>query len=113
VQLQQVLLNRIVNAVETMSGVNDRQRDLTVVSARHGANAVLVQVLDSCVGLDPAGAERVFEAFCLTKADVIGLSISRSIVEAHRGRVWASANERSSGSRSRPPGWSKRTLLSS
>ena len=58
-----MLLNLIVNAVETMSDVNDRPRELTVVSARHGANALLVEVLDSCVGLDRAGAERVFEAF--------------------------------------------------
>jgi PAS domain S-box-containing protein len=95
VQLQQVLLNLIVNAAEAMSGVTDRPRELTVVSGRHGADAVLVEVRDSGVGLDPARAERVFEAFYTTKAEGIGigLSISRSIVEAHGGRLWAGANE--------------------
>ena len=95
VQLQQVLLNLIVNAVEAMSAVHDRPRQLTIVSGHDGANAVLVEVLDSGIGLDPARAERVFEAFYTTKAEGIGigLSISRSIVEAHGGRLWASANE--------------------
>jgi C4-dicarboxylate-specific signal transduction histidine kinase len=95
VQLQQVLLNLIVNAVEAMSAVHDRPRQLTIVSGHDGANAVLVEVLDSGIGLDPARAERVFEAFYTTKAEGIGigLSISRSIIEAHDGRLWASANE--------------------
>ena len=95
VQLQQVLLNLILNAVEAMRCVDDRPRELTIVSRRAEANAVLVEVRDSGTGLDPKGAERLFEAFYTTKAEGvgIGLSISRSIVEAHGGRLWASPNE--------------------
>jgi PAS domain S-box-containing protein len=95
VQLQQVLLNLIMNAVEAMSAVHDRTRQLTIVSGHDGASAVLVEVLDSGIGLDPARADRLFEPFYTTKAEGIGigLSISRSIVEAHGGRLWASANE--------------------
>ena len=95
VQLQQVLLNLIVNASEAMSGVHDRARELTIVSRQDDANGVQVEVRDSGTGLDPERAERVFEAFYTTKAEGIGigLSISRSIVEAHGGRLWASANE--------------------
>jgi PAS domain S-box-containing protein len=96
VQLQQVLLNLVVNAIEAMSVVQDRPRLLTIVSSRRGnANGVLVEVRDSGPGLDPAAAEEVFKAFYTTKADGIGigLSISRSIVEAHGGRLWASPNE--------------------
>ena len=95
VQLQQVLLNLIVNAIEAMSGVHDRARELTIVSGQDDANGVQVEVRDSGTGLDPERAERVFEAFYTTKAEGIGigLSISRSIVEAHGGRLWASANE--------------------
>jgi PAS domain S-box-containing protein len=94
VQLQQVLLNLIVNAVEAMSAVHDRSRELTIVSRQDGSNAVLVEVRDSGNGLDPQRAEQVFEAFYTTKAEGIGigLSISRSIIEAHGGRLWASAN---------------------
>jgi PAS domain S-box-containing protein len=94
VQLQQVLLNLIMNAIEAMSAVHDRSRDLTIVSRQDGSNAVLVEVRDSGNGLDPQRAERVFEAFYTTKAEGIGigLSISRSIIEAHGGRLWASAN---------------------
>ena len=94
VQLQQVLLNLIVNAVEAMSAVHDRSRELTIVSRQEGANAVLVEVRDSGNGLDPQRAEQLFEAFYTTKAEGIGigLSISRSIIEAHGGRLWASAN---------------------
>ena len=94
VQLQQVLLNLIVNAVEAMSTVHDRSRELTIVSRQDGSNAVLVEVRDSGIGLDAQRAEQVFEAFYTTKAEGIGigLSISRSIIEAHGGRLWASAN---------------------
>ena len=95
VQLQQVLLNLIVNAVEAMNAVHDRPREVTIVSGQDGPNALVVEVRDSGTGLDPERAERVFEAFYTTKAEGvgIGLSISRSIVEAHGGRLWASANE--------------------
>jgi PAS domain S-box-containing protein len=94
VQLQQVLLNLIMNAIEAMSAVHDRARELTIVSRQDAADAVLVEVRDSGSGLDPQRAERVFEAFYTTKAEGIGigLSISRSIIEAHGGRLWASAN---------------------
>jgi PAS domain S-box-containing protein len=95
VQLQQVLLNLIVNAMQAMSGIRDRRRELTIVSCRDGQNAVLVEVRDCGTGLDADSAERVFEAFYSTKADGIGigLSISRSIIKAHGGRLWASPNE--------------------
>jgi PAS domain S-box-containing protein len=95
VQLQQVLLNLVLNAIDAMSGVHDRPRELTVVSRADGSNAVLVEVGDSGVGLDPDRVERVFDAFYTTKAEGlgIGLSISRSIVEAHGGRLCAAPNE--------------------
>jgi PAS domain S-box-containing protein len=95
VQLQQVLLNLILNAIEAMSGVHDRPRELTIVSRADGSDAVVVEVRDSGIGLDQDHAERVFEAFYTTKAEGlgIGLSISRSIVEAHGGRLWAAANQ--------------------
>ena len=94
VQLQQVLLNLIVNAIEAMSAVNNRPRELTIVSAQ-GTDGVVVEVRDSGIGLDQDRAERVFDAFYTTKAEGlgIGLSISRSIVEAHGGRLWAAPNE--------------------
>jgi signal transduction histidine kinase len=94
VQLQQVLLNLIVNAVEAMSAVHDRSRELTIVSRQDDSKAVLVEVRDSGNGLDARRAEQVFEAFYTTKAEGIGigLSIGRSIIEAHGGRLWASAN---------------------
>jgi signal transduction histidine kinase len=94
VQLQQVLLNLIMNAIDAMRGVNDRRRELTIVSARR-PDGVVVEVRDSGIGLDPQRAERVFEAFYTTKPEGlgIGLSISRSIVEAHGGRLWATPNE--------------------
>ena len=84
-----------MNAIEAMSGVHDRPRELTIVSAQDDPKTVTVEVRDSGTGLDPDGAERVFEAFYTTKAEGIGigLSISRSIVEAHGGRLWASPNE--------------------
>ena len=95
VQLQQVLLNLILNALEAMSGVHDRPRELTIASTRSDAGTILVEVRDSGEGLEPASAERVFEPFYTTKAQGIGigLSISRSIVEAHGGRLSARANQ--------------------
>ena len=94
VQLQQVLLNLIVNAIEAMSSVRDRRRELTIATAA-SKDGVLVEVRDSGPGLDAEGAGRVFEPFYTTKAQGIGigLSISRSIVEAHGGRLWANPNE--------------------
>jgi PAS domain S-box-containing protein len=94
VQLQQVLLNLIMNAIEAMSAVHDRSRELTIVSRQDASGAVLVEVSDSGIGLDPQQTEHVFEAFYMTKAEGIGigLSISRSIIEAHGGHLWASPN---------------------
>jgi signal transduction histidine kinase len=94
VQLQQVLLNLIINAIEAMSGIKERPRELTIVSALDGPDTVSVEVRDSGTGLDPEHAPHLFEAFYTTKAEGlgIGLSISRSIVEAHGGRLSAAAN---------------------
>jgi C4-dicarboxylate-specific signal transduction histidine kinase len=94
VQLQQVLLNLIVNAIEAMSGIVQRRRELTIVSATDKAHAVRIEVRDSGTGLDPERATQVFEPFFTTKSEGlgIGLSISRSIVEAHGGRLTAGAN---------------------
>jgi PAS domain S-box-containing protein len=94
VQLQQVLLNLIVNAIEAMSGIKERPRELTIVSASDGPDTVSVEVRDSGTGLDPKHAAHVFEPFYTTKEEGlgIGLSISLSIVEAHGGRLSAAAN---------------------
>jgi two-component system sensor kinase FixL len=94
VQLQQVLLNLLINGVEAMSAVEDRPRQLLIGSHRHGARDVLVAVRDVGIGLDPEQAERIFDSFYTTKPDGmgLGLSISRSIIEAHGGRLWATAN---------------------
>ena len=95
VQLQQVILNLIVNAVEAMSGVGDRPRELVVGTGGGDANEVFVEVRDSGPGLDPANLPRLFDSFYTTKPEGMGmgLSISRSIIEAHGGRLWATANE--------------------
>jgi signal transduction histidine kinase/ligand-binding sensor domain-containing protein len=93
VQLQQVILNLILNAIQAMSGVGEGLRELLISTARGSSGDVLVAVRDSGPGLDPASLERVFEAFYTTKPGGlgIGLSICRSIIEAHGGRLWASA----------------------
>ena len=92
VQLQQVLLNLIMNSVEAMREVTGRSRELTVSSALAEPSSVLVAVKDTGAGLDPALAERMFQPFFTTKPDGLGmgLSICRSIVEAHGGRLWVS-----------------------
>ena len=95
IQIQQVILNLIVNAIEAMGAVRDRLRSMDIGSARDLAGGVRVEVRDAGTGIDPAEMERLFEAFYTTKAEGIGmgLSISRSIIEAHGGRLWATANE--------------------
>lgn len=95
VQLQQVVLNLIINAVEAMSGVGDGARELLISTGRDALNGVLVSLRDSGPGLDPASLEHLFDAFYTTKSSGMGmgLSICRSIVEAHGGRIWAGANE--------------------
>ena len=94
IQLQQVLLNLMMNAIEAMSGVGEGQRELVVRSARDESKSVLVAVQDSGPGPDPKSLERLFDAFYTTKAHGLGLglSISRRIIEAHGGRLWATAN---------------------
>ena len=94
-QLQQVTLNLILNAIEAMGGIDARARELWISTEREAAGGVLVTVRDSGPGLDPADIERVFTAFYTTKPKGMGmgLAICRSMVEAHGGRMWASANE--------------------
>ena len=94
VQLQQVILNLIINAVEAMSCISEGPRELLISSGKADSNSVRVAVQDSGPGLAPAALEQVFEAFYTTKSSGlgIGLAICRSIVEAHGGRLWASAN---------------------
>ena len=94
VQLQQVALNLILNATEAMSFVDAGARDLSISTERSQPNEVLVAVRDSGPGIDPKDLERVFETFFTTKSDGtgMGLSISRSIVEAHGGRLWSDVN---------------------
>ena len=90
VQLQQVLINLIVNGIDAMRSVTGRPRNLDITSAKH-ADGVLVRVQDSGTGVDPNNVERIFEPFFTTKRQGIGmgLSISRSIIESHGGRLWA------------------------
>ena len=94
IQTQQVLLNLVVNAADAMREVSGRSRELLVQTQARGA-AVLVAVRDTGAGLDPDGRVRIFDAFYTTKPGGmgLGLSISRSIVESHGGRLWVEPNE--------------------
>jgi PAS domain S-box-containing protein len=94
VQLQQVILNLMMNGIEAMSSVSDRSRQLLIKTQRDDSGQALISVTDSGIGLDPKQAERLFEAFFTTKTEGMGmgLSISRSIIEAHGGRLWATPN---------------------
>jgi PAS domain S-box-containing protein len=94
VQLQQVILNLVINAIEAMSGITEASRELLIRTESDAAGGVLVTVRDSGPGLAPGTLERLFEAFYTTKPDGLGmgLSICHSIIEAHRGRLSAAAN---------------------
>jgi signal transduction histidine kinase len=95
VQLQQVLLNLIINAKDAMKPVQDRPHVLRIQSKYHQKHAVLVAVEDSGVGLNPEEMEKLFKTFYTTKTEGLGmgLSICRSIIEGHGGRLWAESNE--------------------
>jgi signal transduction histidine kinase len=95
VQLQQVVLNLIMNASDSMRGVDDRPRQLVIRTERDGGDHVRLTVQDAGMGFDPQVEERLFEAFYTTKSGGmgIGLSVSRSIIESHRGRLWAASND--------------------
>jgi len=94
IQLQQVLLNLVMNAIEALSGVSAGPRQLWVSSECGAAPEVRIAVRDSGPGLEPESRERLFEAFYTTKPQGLGLglAISRRIIEAHGGRLWATAN---------------------
>jgi signal transduction histidine kinase len=95
IQLQQLVLNLVINAIEAMSAVADRPRELAITTRNGETDQVIVAVRDSGAGLDPKSSERIFEAFYTTKPTGMGmgLSISRSIVQNHGGRLWAIAND--------------------
>jgi PAS domain S-box-containing protein len=94
IQLQQIVLNLIMNAVEAMGDASKESRDLLISTAEDRSNGVLVAVRDSGPGLNPECLERLFDPFYTTKPGGMGmgLSICRSIIEAHSGRIWATAN---------------------
>ena len=95
VQLQQVLLNLVVNAIQAMATIADGPRDLLITTAPAESNVVLVRVADSGPGLAPQRLEHVFDPYYTTKPEGLGmgLTICRSIIDGHNGRLWASANQ--------------------
>jgi PAS domain S-box-containing protein len=94
IQLQQVILNLVMNAIEAMSEVSPTQRKLLIASVKDGSNGVLVRIQDSGVGLDGESLDHLFEAFFTTKARGMGmgLAVSQTILQAHGGRLWATPN---------------------
>ncbi len=94
IQLQQVIINLVINAVQAMATVTDRARVVVIRTQQHESDQVLVAVEDVGIGMAPESLKRLFRAFYTTKPDGMGmgLSICRSIIEAHGGRVWASPN---------------------
>jgi PAS domain S-box-containing protein len=95
VQLQQVILNLILNAADAMRAVDDRPRNLWLATARDGAGSVTLSVRDEGVGIDAQSVERLFDPFYTTKSEGmgIGLAVSRSIIQSHDGRLWATPND--------------------
>jgi signal transduction histidine kinase len=95
IQLQQVLLNLIINGIEALQPIADRPRELVIRSEQDGMHRALVTVMDCGIGLSPESPQSIFDAFVTTKPSGMGmgLSICRSIIQAHGGRIWASPNE--------------------
>jgi signal transduction histidine kinase len=95
VQLQQVISNLLRNACDAVHDVAGRPREVVITTSRDGDDRVTLSIRDSGVGFEPNGVERLFDAFYTTKPDGmgIGLSVCRSIIENHRGRLWALPNE--------------------
>jgi PAS domain S-box-containing protein len=95
VQLEQVILNLVLNAEEAMTNIEDRPKELVIKTERDAPDHVRLSVKDAGTGVDPEALARLFEAFYTTKAGGmgVGLSVSRSIIEHHRGKMWAAPNE--------------------
>jgi signal transduction histidine kinase len=95
VQLQQVVLNLLRNALDAMNTVDDRPRDLLIRTEREEGDWVRLSVKDAGVGFDPQTVDKLFDAFYSTKNDGmgVGLSVSRFIIENHQGRLWADLND--------------------
>jgi signal transduction histidine kinase len=93
--LQQVVLNLLLNASDAMSGVDDRPRQLVIRTERDEGDRVRLAVQDAGVGVEPQAVDKLFESFYTTKSGGmgIGLSVSRSIIESHHGRLWAAPND--------------------
>ena len=94
-QLQQVILNLLRNASDAMRGLHDRPRQLLIRTESENGDCVRVSVQDAGVGVDAQSMNKLFDAFYTTKSDGmgIGLSVSRSIIERHHGRLWADPND--------------------
>ena len=94
VQLQQVLLNLLLNSIDSLRSVAVGSRRLVIASAKSNSNSVLISVYDTGKGISPSDLDCLFDPFYTTKSDGmgIGLTISRSIVESHGGRIWATPN---------------------
>jgi signal transduction histidine kinase len=95
IQLQQVILNLVNNAVEALADITHRPRELFIGTRMNGTNELLLTVRDSGKGMDLQNAHRVFDAFYTTKQEGMGmgLAVCRGIIEAHGGRLWATPNE--------------------
>jgi signal transduction histidine kinase len=95
IQLQQVILNLVRNASDAMAAVDDRPRHLLIRTEDEDSDRVRVSVCDAGVGVDHQNMSKLLDAFYTTKSDGmgIGLSVSRSIIERHRGRLWAEPND--------------------
>ncbi|MFC3677744.1 PAS domain S-box protein [Ferrovibrio xuzhouensis] len=95
VQLQQVIMNLVTNAMDALSGVHGRPRQMSIMTSSDSNGDVCLTVSDNGIGIDPEVSDRLFDAFFSTKNDGmgIGLSVSRSIIEKHQGRIWAERND--------------------
>ena len=89
-----MILNLVINGMEALTAVTDRRRELTIRSGRQGDAEVRIEIEDTGAGIDAKNMDHLFGAFFTTKSDGMGmgLSISRSIIEAHGGRIWATRN---------------------